>query len=148
MIRDTEFVSSTKLDLVRSLYAAFGRGDYDSSDWAHPEIEFVSVDGPTPGSWKGPEGMTEGWRDFLSAWDDLRIEVDEYREVDDERVLAFVHLSGRGKRSGLELERMHANAAALWQIRDSKVRRCAYYWDRERALAELGLPSESGSPRF
>jgi hypothetical protein len=31
--------------------------------------------------------MAEGWREFLSAWEAVRPEVDEYRELDDERVL-------------------------------------------------------------
>ncbi len=42
-------------------------------------------------------------RDFLSAWDRWRIKADEYRELDDERVLVLAHMTGRGKTSGLEL---------------------------------------------
>ena len=29
--------------------------------------------------------MAEGWRDWLAAWEGFRQEVDEYRELDDER---------------------------------------------------------------
>jgi ketosteroid isomerase-like protein len=140
-------VSSRNLELVRSIYAGRERGDYSSADWAHPEIEYVIADGPARGSWTGLAGMAEGWRDFLSAWEDVRPEVDEYRELDDDRVLVFVQLRGRGKMSGLELEQLRANAAAVYHISEGKVIKLTHYWDRERALADLGLPSEAGSQR-
>jgi ketosteroid isomerase-like protein len=140
-------MASANLDLVRSMHAAWERGDYSSVKWAHPEIEFVIADGPTPGSWTGLDGMAEGWRDFLSAWEELRIEVDEYRELDGERVLVLVHFSARGKTSGLELGQMRAKGAELFHVRGGKVTRAVAYWDRERALADVGLAPEAGSPR-
>jgi ketosteroid isomerase-like protein len=68
-------MASANLDLVRSLYAARQRGDYSSADWAHPEIEYMFVDGPSPGSWTGLAGMAESFGNFLSAWKDFRAEV-------------------------------------------------------------------------
>ena len=35
---------SENLDLVRSIVAAWGRGDYTSAVWADAEIEWVVVD--------------------------------------------------------------------------------------------------------
>ncbi|HEX2404959.1 MAG TPA: plastocyanin/azurin family copper-binding protein [Acidimicrobiia bacterium] len=31
---------------MRSIYASWGRGDFSSVEWAHPEIEFVTDAGP------------------------------------------------------------------------------------------------------
>jgi len=83
--------------------------------------------------------MAEGQRDFLRAWEDFRFVVDEYRELDDERVLVLLHVSGRGKTSGLELEGLRTQNATLWHVRDGKVTRLVAYFDRNRAFADLGL---------
>ena len=137
---------SANLDLVRSIYAAHERGDFSSAEWAHPEIEWVIADGPEPGRWTGLAGIAEGSRDFLSAWEEYRAEVDEYRELDDQRVLVLVHSSGRGKTSGLELGQMHAQGAALFHVRGGKVTTIVQYFDRERAPVDLGLTPEPDSP--
>src|SRR5207244_1267535 len=67
-------MASTNLELVRSVHAAWNRGDYSSVEWAHPEIEFVIADGPSPGSWTGLAGMAEGTREWLSPWEEFRQE--------------------------------------------------------------------------
>ena len=130
---------SENLDLVRSIYSAQERGDWSSADWADPEIEFVFAGGPSPGRWVGVGAMGEVWRDYLSALEDYRVEVEEYRELDGERVLVLIHHQGRGKTSGLELGQMQTKSAVLFHVRDGKVTRFVVYWDRDRALADFGL---------
>ena len=83
--------------------------------------------------------MEKAWRAWLSAWEDWRVEAEEYRELDGERILVFSSYSGRGKRSGLEVGQMRAEAAMLFHVRDRKVTRFVGYWDRDRALADVGL---------
>jgi ketosteroid isomerase-like protein len=130
---------SENLDLVRSIYAEWERGDFSRTDWADPEIEYVFAGGPEPGTRTGLTGMAEGWREWLSAWEDYRVEADEYRELDEGRVLVLSHYSGRGKTSGLEVRQMRTDGATLFHVRDSKVMRFVGYWDRDTALADLGL---------
>ena len=132
-------MSQENLELVRSIFAAWERGDYSSAEWAHPEIELVAADGPTPGSWTGVAEMAGAWREALSAFEELRAEADEYRALDDERVLVLMHFSGRGKTSGLEVGDIHMKGANLFHVRDGKVSRLVAYWDRERAFADVGL---------
>jgi ketosteroid isomerase-like protein len=136
---------SANLDLVRSIYAAWERGDFSSAEWAHPEIEYVIADGPEPGRWSGLTGMTEGARVNLNAWEEYRVKAEEYRELDDERILVLLDFSGRGKTSGLELRHVRTHGAQLFHVRDGKVTTHIHYWDRGRAFAELGLAPEGGS---
>jgi ketosteroid isomerase-like protein len=136
---------STNLDLVRSIYAAWERGDFGSAVWAHSDIEYVRVDGPAPGSWRGFDDIARGMREMMSAWHEFRVTADEYRELDDQRVLVLGHITGRGKRSGLEARALGGTAAQVFHIGDGKVTRIVNYYDRERALADLGLAPESGT---
>jgi ketosteroid isomerase-like protein len=138
--------ASANLDLVRSIYAAWERGDYSSVAWADPEIEFVFADGPEPGTWRGVVGMLEGFRGWLKAWEDYRVVADEFRELDGERVFVLTHNSGRGKASGLEIGQMGTRGQAnLFHVRGGNVTKFVLYWDRDRAFADLGLTPESGS---
>ena len=133
-------MSQENVEVVRSVVAGWERGDYSSVEWADPNIEFVVADGPAPGMWTGVAGMAEGWRGFLSAWEGFRGEaVEAYRRLEGDRVLMLHGWSGRGKRSGLELAQMGAKAATVFHLRAGKVSRLVIYFDRERALADLGL---------
>jgi ketosteroid isomerase-like protein len=138
-------MSSANLDLVRSIYATTERGEYGRVDWADPEIEYVWVDGPAPRSGRGLAEMAEGMRNFLSAWEDFRTVVEEYRELDDDRVLVLLTAEGRGKVSGLDLRQTQARAADLVELSEGRVTRIVKYFDRDRALADLGLAPEGGA---
>ncbi len=130
---------SENLDLVRSILAEWERADFRSVSWAHPQVEYTVIGGPEPGTWQGPAEMTASVREFMSAWEDYGIEAEEYRELDAERTLVLVRLSGRGKTSGLDIREVQAKGAEIWRVRDGKVIRLVMYWDRDRALADLGL---------
>jgi ketosteroid isomerase-like protein len=131
---------SENLDLVRSIYAAWERGDFGSAEWADPEIEFVIADGPDPGRWDGLAGMAMAFRDRVSVLADFRPEAEEFRNLDDERVLALLRAAGgRYKTSGHEVVRFGAIGANVFQLQDGRVTRLVVYLDRDRALADLGL---------
>src|SRR5437870_5328227 len=136
-------MASGNVDLVRPLYVDWERGDwFGSGEWAHPEIELVFADGPSPGRRIGVAGMAEGLRDWLSAWNEFRVKAEKYQQLDDERVLVLVELRARGKASGLEVEQLRSEGANLFHVRDGKVTKLVVYLDRERALADLGLGPE------
>jgi hypothetical protein len=82
-------MSQENLEILRPIYAAWERGDFTSAEWAHPEIELVVADSFAAGSVTGLAEMAASWHDWLSAWEEYRVEVDEYRELDDERILVL-----------------------------------------------------------
>jgi hypothetical protein len=118
-------------------------------EWAGDGFEFSITGnerGPADGRWQGLSEARKGLGNYLGAFEDLRPEVEEYREIDAERVLVLSHPVGRGKTSGLELdhELLRSKGAQLFHIKGGKVTRIVHYRHRERAFSELGL-SPSGS---
>ena len=135
-------MAASNLDLVRSICAEWEQGRYGSFEWAHPQIELV-IDGlPGAGSSSGEEAA-EAWRGFLDAWEGHRIEVDEYRELDGERVLTLGAFVARGRTSGVDVGELGTTGANLFHIRGGKVTKLVVYFDRVRALADLGLAPET-----
>ena len=130
---------SANLDLVRSILASWERGDMmadEWSEWAEPDIEFVTIGGPEPSSHTGLADAAPRIESFLSLWEDYRVEAEEYRELDHECILVLTRQSGRGKSSGIEIRQPRAS---LFYVRDGKIARRVNYWDRDRALSDLGL---------
>ena len=130
---------SANVELVRSIFADWERGDFSSAEWAHPQIEYVRADGPEPGTWTGLTRMAEAARTYLDAWNDFRFVADEYRELDNGRVLVLYRFFGRGKTSGVELEQVRTEAAHVFHVSGDQVVKFVIYLDRDRALADLGL---------
>jgi hypothetical protein len=136
---------SSNLDLIRSIYAEWERGDFSSSHWADPGIELAVMDGPSPGTTTGLNAMASRWGEVLSAYDDFRAIPESFHELDDERVLVLIRNRGRGKASGVEVDAIQRKSVNLFYVRAGKVVRLETWWDRERGLAELGLTEKFGS---
>lgn len=130
---------SKNLKLVRSICAEWERADFSRADWADPEIEWEFVGGPEPSGGTGIVALAAAVRSWISAWDAWRIKVDEYRELDRERILVLSRVAGRGRTSGMELGRMFHQGAIFFEVTGGKVKRQVVYWERDRALADLDL---------
>src|SRR5689334_17087691 len=130
---------SENLDLVRSILGEWERADFRNIGWADADIEYVVIGGPEPGKWDGVAAMSASVRDYMGAWENYAIRIEDLRELDDERVLALVRLSGRGKFSGVELADAGGKGAEVWHLKGATVTRLHMYFDRDRAYADLGL---------
>jgi SnoaL-like domain len=130
---------SANLDLVRSIYAEWESGHYRSAEWAHPEIEYINVDGPYRGRQVGLTELADGWRRLLHVWSEFHTEAEQYVELDDRRVLVLAAFGGTPSFIGLDIRDGRSKGANVFEIEDGKVRKLILYWDRARALADLGL---------
>jgi ketosteroid isomerase-like protein len=129
--------SDPNIGLSKGIYADWARGDYSRSDFLDPEVVFVTAF-PEHATYHGPQGMGQGWNDFLSAWDDFTTEAEEFIPVPGEegRYVVLVRLSGLGKESGVPIEGRAANVVTL---RNGKIVYFELVWDREEKLRALGL---------
>ena len=73
---------------------------------------------------------------FEEPWDDYELEAEEFIDAGD-RVVVTVHIKGRGKGSGVEID---ARSHQVHTLRDGKLVRMDEYLDRDEALEAAGLP--------
>lgn len=124
------------IEVLHDAYAEWARGDFSHADMFTADAEFV-VAGPEPRTYSGRTGVREGWFDFLSAWNDFRTEAEEILEGTGEGVyVVLVHLTARGKESSVPIDADGANTIVM---RDGKIARFEMFWDRDAALAAVGL---------
>jgi ketosteroid isomerase-like protein len=135
---------SENLDLVRSMFDGWARGELDPADWAHPDIEFEEPDGPDARSVKGIDALRQRIRDFLDKWKEWRMEAETVRELEDGRVLVLTRITGQGSTAGAQIGQTRAT---LLTFEDGKVVRYLTYWNRGHGLADFGL-EELGDARY
>jgi ketosteroid isomerase-like protein len=122
--------------LVREIIEALNRGDIEGMlERMHPDFEWRPLEASPAagGMYRGHEQVRRYVEDWLSTFDDLRLELEEPTEVAD-RVVAVVHGHGRGRASGLQLD---TRFCQVWSVRSGAVVRMEEYATREQALAEV-----------
>jgi ketosteroid isomerase-like protein len=129
-------MSEENVDLVRSIYEAFNRRDWDSAfGLAVPEFEFTLNRGPNAGTHRGREDVQRAIEDQASAFDIWIIEPEEFFERGDV-VVAFVKFRLQPKGSDAEFE---IRIGTLWTIRDGKLLSAEGFPERDKALEAAGL---------
>jgi ketosteroid isomerase-like protein len=130
-------MSQENLEIVRRSIEAFQRGDYEAAMEAiDTEIEYDLTHFPDGKVYLGHEGIREAFRIWLGTWENYRQELDELIDLGGDEVLALVREFGRGKGSGIELERP---TAGVWTLHDGKAVRIRFYPGKAEALRAAGL---------
>jgi ketosteroid isomerase-like protein len=130
-------MSQENVEIVRRCIEAFQRGDYEAAmETIDPGIEYDLTHFPDGKVYLGHEGVREAFRIWLGTWENYKQELDELIDLGCDEVLALVRESGRGKGSGIELERP---TAGVWTLRDGKAVHIRFYPGKAEALEAAGL---------
>jgi ketosteroid isomerase-like protein len=92
--------------------------------------------GAMGGPFRGPEGFIDGWREWLQAWDEFRIETEELVQAGDGRVLVLAATEGRLKGTDTSVPQ---KAAALYTVADGRAVAIVHFLDQDQARTAAGL---------
>jgi len=128
-------MSEPNIERLRELYRQRTLEEFAES--LHPDAEMHQArELPDADDYYGREEFMRGTRRWLDGWDEFKYIVEDAIGLG-ERALIRVHLSGRAKASGIELEQ---TVFHLWAFRDGMPWRCEVFLSEERALEAAGSP--------
>jgi len=134
-------MSRKNVEIVRRGYELYAGGDLEgvaalfSDDAELADAGGLGVAGTATGTRYGPEGFLRATDETLEAFEDYRVEPEEFIDVGN-AVVAQVRISGRGRASGANLE---IRLAHLWVLHDGMAIRGEVYRTTEEALEAAGL---------
>jgi ketosteroid isomerase-like protein len=89
-----------------------------------------------PAVYEGHNGIRRFYAEVRDVWASYRWEPEELIESGDQ-VVALLRSSGRGRGSGIEIER--PPTAMVWTVRNKQARSLRFFRDRDEALEAAGL---------
>jgi ketosteroid isomerase-like protein len=121
-------------NVVRRWLEAFTDDADAFRDVLHPDIEwFPFEENHTPS--RGIDGGMRIRNQWMGAWDEMQAELEDLVEKG-EGIVATVHVMGRGKASGVEVDtRLYLH----FKVREDKVIYLYEYEERKPALEAVGL---------
>jgi ketosteroid isomerase-like protein len=135
-------------ELVRRGLDTYNRRDAEAglAIW-HPDCEwhpFMTAEVEGAAGYRGHEGIRQWFRDTDEMFSEVLWQVDEVRDLGDDRVLVLGWLRARGRLSGAEV---NSPLAQLFEFREGKVIRGWAYLSHEQAkeAAELNPPRSGPS---
>jgi ketosteroid isomerase-like protein len=130
-------MSEQNVEIVRAAYeAALREGTLESFlTLLDPEIVWDNrAVWPDGACYRGLEEVKREARRWLGTWDEYRFSPQEFIDAGD-FVLVPLHVRGRGKGSGVEVEQSFVES---WKMRDGKAVEHYAYPNMEEALAAVG----------
>jgi ketosteroid isomerase-like protein len=130
-------MSAGDVEVVRELYEAYNRGDYERAEgMLHADVELHQWGAaPDADVYRGRDEFARGIMRWVSSFEVGFQYLPEELIDGGERVLAKVLLRGRGRESGVEL------IWQVWEVRDQQPFSCAVYSDETAAREAAGVPA-------
>ena len=145
-------MSRQDVELVRALLAPFEHGDLGPM-WRDEEIfaarrertaDLLSADFECVfiredvgrSTYQGVDGLRAAWLDWLEPWDSYHAAVEDVLDAGGGRVVVLTRDHARPKGASAEVEFL---GAPIWTVRDGKVARIEFYFNRAEGLAAAGL---------
>jgi len=129
-------MSQENVEIVRSVYEALNRGDWDAVPRdAHENFELTTQLGPDPGTRRGREPVMQFLEDYLASFDAFVWEPEEFFEGDNQ-VVAFVRTRALPRGGNVDLV---VRNGWWWTIHDGVILSVKSFPEPERALEAAGL---------
>jgi ketosteroid isomerase-like protein len=134
-------MSQENVEIVRRGYELFSEGNLEAvTDLISDEAELPDGGGlglgdTAAGTRRGRDGFLQGSQDALDAFEDYRVEPQEFIDAGD-AVVVPVRIFGRGRASGATLE---VRLVHLWVLRNGKAVRNEIFRTTADAIAAVGL---------
>ena len=145
-------MSQQDVELVRALLAPFEQGDVipmwrdhaifaamreATADLLTPDFECVFVrEDVGRSTYIGLEGLRAAWLDWLEPWDSYLAGVEDVIDAGAGRVVVLTRDHARPKGATAEVDFL---GAPIWTVRDGKLARIEFYFNRAEGLAAAGL---------
>jgi ketosteroid isomerase-like protein len=128
-------MSRENVEVVRRWLSAFDNDTDTFRQVTHPEIEWMPFEDNHTASYglDGAMRIRNGW---LEAWDEHRLEIEDTLDGGGDDVVATVHVIGRGRGSGVEVDtRLYGHL----KVRDGMVVYLYEHENRADAFKAVGL---------
>ena len=131
-------MSQENVEVVRAHIEAYNRLDGSALAFFDPHVvlDMSRVTGLDFGIPYGHAAATDAIRRYIGAFDEYAYEVKQLTDLGAGAVLANVAERGRGKKSGVRVER---SFAALYTVIAGKIARVTVFPNEEEALEAAGL---------
>jgi len=132
-------MSEENVEIVRSAFAAFERGDIEGVLRLCDEDIVITQPPDLPGvspEQRGHRGVVEALAIWPEQWDEYRIELLRVDAAPGGKVFVAQRSSGRGKQSGIKV---YMDFSFVFTVREGKISEWRLFMQEEHAVEAAGL---------